>query len=386
MKTIQSTSVIELDKSALETNLKFLRQMVGPDCKVSSVVKGNAYGHGIASYVPMAEECGVDHFSVFSAEEAYACKQVLKNPETELMIMGMIADEDLEWVLMEDISFFVFNEDRLKAAIAVAKKTKTKARIHIELDTGMNRTGFGEEDIKSLIALIKKHKEHLEIEGLCTHYAGAESIANHVRVQKQLKRYKQWKKKLADAGIKAKIHHTACSAATVAYPKTRMDMVRIGIMQYGYWSNMETYIKWISKQELKEEPLERVIRWKSSVMALQDVEVGEFIGYGTTFMATEPMRIATVPVGYAHGYSRSMSNIGRVIVNGVRTGVVGLVNMNMTIIDVSKVPDVRLGDDVILIGDQGEVSIPVSSFSELSAQLNYELLTRLPLDIPRVVV
>ena len=380
-----NSSIIEISKSALQNNLEFLHNFLGPNVKISSVIKGNAYGHGIESFVPIAEECGLKHFSVYSADEALRVKNISNNGP-RIMIMGIIDNSELEWAIENNVEFFVFEQDRFNAALAAAKKISRPAKIHIEVETGMNRTGFNQKQLKSVIQEIKNNQELLSFEGLCTHYAGAESIANYLRVKEQIKTYNKFYKWIKEQNTKPKICHTACSAAAMRYPKTRMDMVRIGIMQYGFWPSDETLINYLSKKEEKIDPLERIISWKTRVMSTKEVNTGEFIGYGTTYLAHKKMKIATIPVGYSHGFSRSLSNQGRVLINGKRVGVVGIVNMNLITVDVTDVPETKKGDEVVLIGSQGDLSISVASFSELSNQLNYELLTRLPNKIPRIIV
>ena len=378
------TSVIEIDRSALIHNLNFIQDYLVRDVKVSSVIKANAYGHGIEEFVPIAEMAGINHFSVFSADEAQrACK--VKQPETEVMIMGWVSDENLEWVIKNQIQFYVFEYLNLEKAAKVAKKLKEKAIIHLEVETGMNRTGFIQKDLKKAVDFISKNKDLFVVKGLCTHYAGAESIANHVRIQKQLKKYNQLYKWIVNNGVVPEIRHTACSAAAMSYPRTRMDMVRIGIIQYGFWPTLETYIQYISKQMDKTDPLIRIISWRSKVMSLKKVKTGEFVSYGTAYLANEDKIIAIVPVGYSHGYSRSLSNQGRVLVGGQRAGVIGVVNMNMLIVDVTTIPDIEVGDDVVLIGTQNGLDISLASFADFNNQLNYELLARLPMNIPRKV-
>ena len=380
-----SSSIIEISKSALQNNFKFLHNILGTDVKISSVIKGNAYGHGIESFVPIAEECGQNHFSVYSADEALRVKNISSNGP-KIMIMGLIDNSELEWAIENDVEFFVFEQDRFNAALDAAKKIRKPAKIHIEVETGMNRTGFNLNQLKSVIQEIKNNQELLSFEGLCTHYAGAESIANYLRVKEQIKAYNKFYKWIKEQNVTPKTCHTACSAAAMRYPKTRMDMVRIGIMQYGFWPSSETLINYLNKKEEKIDPLERIINWKTRVMSTKEVNTGEFIGYGTTYLAHKKMKIATIPVGYSHGFSRSLSNQGRVLINGKRVGVVGMVNMNLMTVDVTDVPETKKGDEVVLIGRQGDLSISVVSFSELSNQLNYELLTRLPAKIPRVIV
>lgn len=380
-----STSHIELDRAAFENNLKFLRSYIQKETRISSVVKGNAYGHGIDDFVPMAESMGIDHFSVYSADEAKEVFDAIKDEKTELMIMGYISNEDLVWAISNDISFFVFEFDRVRAAVEVAEKLNIKAKIHIELETGMNRTGFDQEEVNRLIPILKEHENNLIIEGLCTHYAGAESIANYLRVQEQKEIFNQMAELLVNNGIEPKTRHTCCSAASIRLPEMHEDMVRIGILQYGFWPSREIFIEYLKGKVDKTEPLRRLITWKSSIMSVKHVEMGEFVGYGTTYLAQRDMKIATVPIGYSHGFSRSLSNTGRVLISGYRVPVIGMVNMNNLAIDVSEIEDVKKGDEVTLIGRSGEVEISVASFGELSDQLNYELLTRLPTKIPRII-
>lgn len=380
-----STSFIELDQGALESNLKYIKSRLKPGVRFSSVVKGNAYGHGIFEFVPMVEAAGIHHFSVFSADEALEVNNITMN-HSSIMIMGYIGNEEVEWAVLNDIEFFVFESKRLDKAIEVARKFNKKALIHLELETGLNRTGFSKSQLEKVISRIHQNLDVLEIKGNCTHYAGAESIANYVRVTKQIKRFNKLDKWVRAQDIHPEIKHTACSAAAMSYPKSQMEMVRIGILQYGYWPSRETFIDCIKEQGNPSDPLKRVIKWKSRVMDVKEVETGEFIGYGTTFMAPENMKIATVPVGYCHGYSRSLSNQGRVLINGRRLAVIGIVNMNLLMVDISESPSIEKGDEVVLIGDQGDQSISVASFGELSNQLNYELLTRLPRNIPRNVI
>ncbi|MEO8399502.1 MAG: alanine racemase, partial [Ignavibacteriaceae bacterium] len=199
-------------------------------------------------------------------------------------------------------------------------------------------------------------------------------------------KYKEAYDFLKSNNIIPRLRHTACSAAAITYPETRMDMVRIGILQYGYWPAKETFIQYISNKKNFKDPLERIITWKSKIMNIKKVKIGEFVGYGTTFLAHKDLKIAVVPIGYAYGFSRSLSNQGRVLINGQRVGVIGLVNMNLMIIDVSDLAQVKKGDEVVMIGSQADLSISVASFSEMSNLLNYELLTRLPESIPRIVV
>ncbi|ARS34872.1 alanine racemase [Pontibacter actiniarum] len=379
------SSYIEISKSALQNNIDFLKQEIGPHVQFSSVIKGNAYGHGIEQFAPTAQECGVDHFSVFSADEAQRLLQTLPRKAT-IMIMGYLDNPELEWAIQNDIEFFVFELDRLIAAADIAKKFGKRAKVHLELETGMNRTGFDKSALEHAISTLDDCREHVELQGVCTHFAGAESLQNHERILDQQRNYQEQLAHLQSSGHTPRQRHTACSAAMVTYPETHLDMVRIGIMQYGFWPSPETYRQYIGQHMDKKDPLRRLINWKSRVMSLKSVPKGEYVGYGNSYQAPLDMVLAVVPVGYAWGYSRALSNQGQVLIKGVRAGVVGIVNMNVMMVDVTNIPDVQKNDEVVLLGIQGDESITVASFGELSTQLNYELLTRLPSNIPRYVI
>ena len=379
-------STIELNARALQNNIRFLKRVAGDTVRISSVIKGNAYGHGIASFLPIAEKAGMDHFSVFSANEALIAIRHKRKKETRVMIMGMVRDEEMEWVIENGVEFYVFEEARLQAAARVAKKMRKKALIHLQIETGMNRTGFEEENWEETFKKVKADESCLSLEGICTHYAGAESAANYFRILNQDKQF-QKARVLAEKILgKNQISHASSSAAFLTLPEKHYDMVRIGIAQYGFWPSRETFIHHIKSEKLEEgyDPLQRVLSWKSEIMSIKEVKSGEFIGYGNVYLAGHDMTIATVPIGYTHGFGRNLTNTGYVLVSGKRCGVVGLVSMNMITINVSHVRNVRKGDEVVLIGNQGQDEITVASFGEMTNNLNYEVLTRLPESIPRI--
>lgn len=380
----ETTSWIEISKSALEQNIRFIEKTIPEKTTFSAVVKGDAYGHGIEIYGPLAYECGIRHFSVYSANEAY---QLLKSIRGEfvLMIMGSLNRTEILWAIENNIEFYVHNFSTLEDTLNCVKESTLNAKIHLEFETGMNRTGFSPKDFKRIISKINE-TDLIEIKGVCSHLAGSESIANYKRIKDQIHQFQKIKKKFEGMENHAPKFHIACSAAVLRYPKCLLDMVRVGILQYGFFPNNETYVHHYLQHPDQPNPLKRVISWKSKIIETKTVNAGEFIGYGTSFYTNISTKIAIVPVGYAYGYSRKLSNHGKVLVNGFRVDVIGSVNMNMLTLDVTNLPDVKIGDEVVLIGSQGEQNISVASFSENSNQLNYELLVRLPKDIQRIVV
>lgn len=384
MRDKKYTSEIVLSQQALQFNIDFLRKEMGKEVLISSVVKGNAYGHGIETFVPMAEDCGIKHFSVFSIQEAKRVKKVLK-ADIPIMIMGYTSDCQLEWVIENNIEFFVSDIEKLKIAIGVSKLLGKKALIHIELETGMNRTGIAEPTLSDLVfPMLDANSEYYVLKGICTHFAGAESLSNYLRVKSQKNLFLKLKLLFEAKGYHPEYVHASCSAAALRMKSMRFNMVRIGILQYGFWPSQEIKMEYLIRKKLDHYNLKRLLTWKSHIMAIKQVKMGAYIGYGNSYQASENMTIGVVPVGYSDGYSRMLSNTGTVLIGGIRAGILGSINMNSLVIDLKYVDNPNLGDSVTLIGSDGDSEISVASFSELSNQLNYELLARLPVDIDRI--
>lgn len=383
---VRHSSRIELSQAALKQNLNFIRKKIGPEAIFSSVVKANAFGHGIETFVPMAEKAGVRHFSVASSYEAWEVKEACTR-ESTIMIMGILYDDDMEWVIENEIEFFVFDLPRLKKAKQVAKRVGKKAIIHLEIETGGNRTGLDETQLDETLRILKENKELLRFEGFCTHYAGIESLSNQFRTGKQLEKFEELYLRTKKNGITPNLRHTACSAAALAFPETVMDLVRVGTAQYGMWPSPDIYNLHLQQTGKKSDsPLKRVLSWKTDVMHVKDLKEGEFVGYGTSYQAPRNMKIAVLPLGYSNGYPRTLSNRGEVIIRGRKAPVVGLINMNVFMVDVSHIANIEVGDEAVLIGRQNNHVISIRSFSEFTNAINNELVSRLPDAIPRTAV
>ncbi|WP_320020197.1 alanine racemase [Labilibaculum manganireducens] len=378
-------TIISLSEKSIQNNISFLRSKLGDKVKISAVVKANAYGHGIEQIVPVFNKYGIDHFSVFYYSEALRVYNCLSKPAS-IMVMGWLSEKDIKDAIEKGIEFFVFNMERLQLAVKYAKELGVKAKIHLETETGMNRSGLNREELNAAIAIVKENIEYIELTGFCTHLAGAESVSNHFRIQNQLQRYQEMASELEANNLTPKYKHVANSAASIVYPETRMDLVRVGIMLYGFWSSTEVFVQYINNQEYRVDPLNRILGWQSQIMALKEVKSGEFVGYGISYLAQSKIKTALVPVGYSFGYSRSLSNKGRVLIRGHQCSVIGVVNMNMMIVDVTHLKKVEVGDKVVLIGKQGKSEIKVSAFSEISDELNYEILAHLSESITRRVI
>lgn len=383
---VKHSSRIELSQSSLQANINFLRKQIGPEVRLSCVVKANAYGHGILTYVPMAEKAGVEHFSVASSFEAEEVLQVCQ-PETRIMIMGILYDVDLDWAIKNGIEFYVFHEKRMPLVIEKARQLGKKARIHLEVETGANRTGLPEKELKACLKLIGENPEWVEFEGLCTHFGGAETFANDFKIQKQFQRFNEAYKICEQVKVLPARRHLGSSAAALSFPEARYEMVRVGVAQYGFWPSPDVYYHHLSNNgKTSEKGLRRIFTWKTDVMDVREVPKGEFIGYGTAYQATRNMTIAVLPLGYSNGYPRGQSNRGQVLIGGKKAPICGLINMNLFMVDVSHIPGVEVGDEVVLIGRQKNAVINVASFTESTQLINQEMMSRLPSAIPRKAV
>ncbi len=383
---VKHSSRILLNQSALKSNLNFIKKKTGPNVRFSSVVKANAYGHGIRKFVPMAEACGVRHFSVASAFEA---EEVLDSitKGSGIMIMGILYEEDIPWAIENDIEFYIYNFDRLPKALEAAKKLNKKAKIHLEVETGANRTGLQEEEFPKALEFIKAHQDHLIFEGLCTHFGGAESLSNQFKIDRQHDRYKAFLKQCQAKKFMPNFRHIACSAAALAMKDTVYDMVRVGVAQYGFWPSPDIYYLHLQEvDKTSDKPLKRVFSWQTDIMDIRHVKAGEFIGYGTAYQATQDMEVAVLPLGYSNGYPRGLSNRGHVLIGGKKAPIVGLINMNLFMVDITHIPQTKVGDEVVLVGRQKNNVIDVQSFTNFTQLVNNEMLSRLPAAIPREVV
>ena len=383
---VRHSSRIELSQSSLTNNINFIKKKVGEGVRISSVVKANAYGHGIREFVKMAEKAGVNHFataSAFEAEEVLAAKSA----NSDAMIMGILYDEDIDWAVENGIEFYVFNYARLPLVLESAKRLGKQAKVHIEVETGANRTGLTKGEFPTTLTFLKKHKEEIAFKGLCTHFGGAETFSNQFKITMQHERYKNFLKQCKQKNLMPEIRHIACSAAALAYKDTVYDMVRIGVAQYGFWPSPDIYYMHLQETGKQSDgALKRIFTWKTDVMDVRDVEAGEFIGYGTSYQASQDMKVAVMPLGYCNGYPRAQSNSGHVLIKGKKVQIVGLINMNLFMVDISNLSDVQVGDEVVLVGRQNNNTINISSFSQVTQLLNNEMLSRLPAAIPRSVV
>ena len=281
-----------------------------------------------------------------------------------------------------------------------------KLKIHLKIETGISRLGFSEEEWPELLKELKKLPKNIIVEGIYSHFASVEEC-DFTYAKKQVEKFKKFKK-LLEKNSKSytlsatPLYHLAASAATMVFPEFRFDMVRCGISIYGLWPSKVIKIAFETKNEklktknqnlkFKTEFLKPVLSYKTKIIQIKKVEVGEHIGYGCTYQVKKPMTIAVIPVGYAEGFDRGFSNpsqagnrAGEVLIKGIRCPVVGRVCMNMTVIDISPLR-AKTGDEVVLIGKQGNKEITTDEWAEKLGTINYEITTRIPEHIKRIYI
>ena len=366
----------DIDLDALTHNLDEIHRCISDGTKIIAVVKADGYGHGA---VPLAEVMekreDVWGYAVATPEEAEELYgNGIKKP---ILILGYTFPEYDEQIVKENLRPAVFSLIRAKQLSEEAVRQNKICKIHIKLDTGMSRIGFQvTEQAADEIAQIAK-LPNIMIEGIFTHFSKADET-DKAFTKKQADAYDQMIEWLEERQVSIPIHHVSNSAGIVDLPEYNKDIVRAGIILYGLWPSDE-----VKKENIDLQPL---LSLKSHVVHVKELEPGRIISYGGTFEVEKPMRIATVPVGYADGYPRSLSNKGYVLIHGKRAAICGRVCMDQMMVDVTDIADVCPGDAVILIGRDGAECITLEELGDLSGRFNYEFACDLNKRIPRVYV
>lgn len=330
-----------------------------------AVVKSNAYGHGLFDFARAITRLGVDVLAVDSVVEAFALRKVgIKKP---ILVLGFTLSEHFEKAAAENISITVSNFEHLRALA----KTTRPPRIHIKIDTGMHRQGFLPEDVPVVIRFLQKKLPHIKIDGLYSHLAGAKNPKDTAGTKKQIVEFEKVRVAFKEAGFNPACH-LAATSGTIAYPKTHYDMVRIGIGLYGMWPSAA-----LKKFYGRKITLAPILSWKTIISEIKDLPRGSKIGYNGTTTLARASKVAVCPIGYWHGYPRTLSRKAEVICRGKRVPVLGNISMDMIVIDVTRVPHARIGDTVTLIGREKNVAVTADELAELTGTVNYEIVTRL---------
>ncbi len=362
---------VEVDLDALRYNIGAIRRHTGPRAKLMAVVKADAYGHGLAPVATRLMQSGVDAFAVATLGEALLLRQ-RGGPGWPILLFGSALPFEVETIVARNITPTLLNFEEAQLFAAEASRQGKRIRVQIEVDTGMGRVGLWHEDATGEIQRIAALPP-LEIEALYTHFPSADENLDSTR--QELEKFLRVAKTVRDAGIAVPLLHAANSAALLNLPETVLDMTRPGLLLYG-----------ISPAGATPKEFRPALSFKARVAFVKSVDAGRTISYGQTFVANKPMRIATVAAGYADGFSRFLSNKAEVLVGGQRCRVVGRVTMDQIMVDVTAVPQVNCGDEVVFIGRQGEAEITAVEVAGWEETIPWEVLCNITKTarVPRV--
>jgi len=373
---------IEIDRTALVENVRRFKGHIGQGVRLASVVKANAYGHGLVEVSRIALEAGADWLAVNSVEEACCLRDAgITSP---IISLGYVPCGMLEEAIRRDLRLTVYSRETVDRLAEAAARLRRECRLHIKVETGTNRQGVRPEEIVSFARRLHA-LPFLVLEGLSTHFANIEDVTEHLFAERQLRNFEAVIRLLEREGIRVPVRHAACTAAAILFPATLFNMARVGIGLYGLWPSKETKISAL-QAGIPLNELRPVLTWKTRIAQIKRVPSGETIGYGCTDVATQDSRLAILPVGYYDGYDRSLSSIGYVLIHGRRAPVRGRVCMNMIMVDVTNIPEAGLEDEVVLLGRQGSDSISADVLAAKIGTINYEVVTRINPRLPRLVV
>ena len=370
---------IELDSDAPDHNLQELRRCARQDVLFCAIVKSNAYGHGVSQMIRLLQSA--DWFAVNSLEEGIELREL--GVEKPILLLGHVPIAHLEDAVHADLRLTVYNRETIEALSRI-ETADTPVKVHVKVETGTARQGVLPEEVPDFVHFIQKNRG-IQLEGISTHFANIEDTLNHEYAEKQLATFKEVLEVLRKDGVKPPIVHTACTAASILFPETHYSMLRAGIGLYGLWPSRETYLSALMGK-LYVPKLRSILTWKTRIVQIKKLREGSYVGYGCTYRTTRPTNLAVLPVGYADGYDRNLSNTAYVLVNGKRASVIGRVCMNLTMIDVTDIPDVKLENEVVLLGSWGDERITAELMANWAGTINYEIVTRISPSLERKVL
>lgn len=367
-------AVVSLD--AITHNFAEMKKNIAKGTKIVAVIKADGYGHGAEAIARLIEDYDyIWGFAVATPEEALQLRTF--GVKKTILILGIVFEEYFTQMIAKEIRLTVCTYEMAQKLSEEAQRQGRDVHIHIGLDTGMSRIGFA--DRQESVEEIKKISQlpNLKIEGMFTHFARADETDRSPAID-QLNRYLNFAKLLEDAGIQIPMKHCSNSAGIIRVPEANLNAVRAGITIYGIYPSNEVerdIVKLIPAMELK-----------SHISYIKTVEPGAAFSYGGTFTAKKEMKVATIPVGYADGYPRSLSNKGWVLIHGKKAPILGRVCMDQFMVDITKIPDAKAGDEVTLIGKDGKEFISIEKFGDLSGRFSYEFACDISKRVPRVYI
>ncbi|MFZ2151855.1 MAG: alanine racemase [Minisyncoccia bacterium] len=371
MKTF-STSWLEISKSALLHNFKQLKQNLSPKTKTLCVVKGNAYGHDLKNVVEILNKLNPGFYGVFDIQDALIIRK--SNKKVPILVMCPSEINFIPLAITHNLSLSVSSNEVL--AQIIKKKLSKPLKIHLCIETGLGRDGVPFEELSRTLALIH-NKKNIVIEGLYTHFSGAESRQFDMLTRVQITKLLEWESAIQNLGIKP-ITHASGTAGSFLGKQFQLDMCRIGLGLYGLWPSDET-------KNLAKKILKPALSWKTKVADIKELPKNHGIGYDVSFITDKPTKVAVVPVGYYDGIPRAATNKAWMLVQGKKVPLRGKVMMNMCVLEVSNL-DVKIGDEVVVIGTQGKSRVTTEEWAEWSGTINYEIVTKINPLLPRKLV
>lgn len=363
----------EINLDALAANFQTVRERVGPTVEVMAVVKADAYGHGAVSCARRLQSEGAKWFAVALPEEGIELRQAgIAEP---ILCLGGFWNGQEQACLNDRLVPVVYRLDMIEALDGAARAAGRIADVHVKIDTGMGRLGVRHEAAREFVNALSRFR-NIRVDGLMTHFASADDPDRDCYTSDQLARFNEAVSLFRERGYKPSYIHMANSAATFAHPETRGNLVRPGGVLYGLWRD-------ILAPAPQPPSLRPVMSLRSQIMLLKSVHRGELLGYGCTFEASRETLVATLPVGYNDGYARPLSNRGRVIVRGQYASVVGRISMDFTLVDVTDIHGVALGDTVTLLGEDGELLVATEDMAKTAGTLSYEITCGISRRVPR---
>lgn len=370
---------VEISSGAIENNTRQLKRLIAANAELMAMVKANAYGHGAIESARAALRGGATWLGVYEAGEGVELRDA--GITAPILVLGPTLPEWVHEAIARDLTLTLPSLEYAQPTIAVARALKARARVHIKIDTGMTRLGLEAENAATEIMPLARH-EHLELEGILTHFAVADEP--HARgvenwgkefTRGQLEKLLRVADELERAGVQLKYVHAQNSPGSIYYQHPRLNLVRSGILIYGLHP---------SSDAPRPKNFEPALAFKTRLALVRQVSKGRFISYGATFETNRPTRVGVLMVGYADGFRRGPKNYGAVLVRGKRAPILGRVCMDQTMIDVTDIPEAQTGDEVVLIGRQGSQEL---SAEEIGAQLgtnNYETVTTISARAPHI--